>query len=187
MRFLRTMGMIGIAVMIIMTVVGCSYIRVANERAVTVDEVIRMSKAGVDTDVIVTQLETTHSRFTLSADDIIQLTEAGVDADVIETMVESSARPGPFSYEYGIWPYENWSAYPENYFINYHAPYVWSYYHHRFWTPYVVHREPGLIGRFYRYYYPSRPYYTGYRSRRSVERRLDELLEKIDTQKEKKD
>jgi hypothetical protein len=58
--------------------------------AVTVDEIIAMTEAGVSDDVIVALLEATDSAFYLSPDDIMALEEAGVDDDIIMAMIGST-------------------------------------------------------------------------------------------------
>ena len=157
---------------------GCSSLRFVNERAVSIDEVIRMSQAGVDKDVIISQLESTYSRFKLTPDDIVRLTEAGVNKEIIETMVESGAAPEPYSWEYGWSPYDNWVDYNDFFGYNsgymYHYPYYPTFTPYMYMTPYVTYREPGLVGRFY-HYAPLggryRPYFDYYHRRDSEEKK----------------
>ena len=174
MKTLHRLTALLIAAAAFILLAGCSSIRVANERAVSVDEVIKMSQAGVDKDVIISQLETTYSRFKLTTDDIVRLTEAGVNKDVIQSMVESGSAPDPFSWEYGWTPYDNWINYYDYYgYYNgymYHYPYYSTFIPYMYMTPYVTYREPGLVGRFY-HYAPlggwDRPYYNYWHRRDS--------------------
>ena len=156
-----TLLLIGAAVLLLLA--GCSSLRIVNERAVTIDEVIKMSQARVDKDVIIRQLEMTYSRFKLTPDDIVRLTEAGVDSEIIETMVESGAAPEPYAWEYGWSPYDNWVdtfdyyGYYSGYM--YHYPYYSTFNPYMYMSPYMTFREPGLVGRFYHYV----PFSGGYR------------------------
>ena len=175
MKYVEPVLAMGIALLFF---TGCSSFQVVNKRAVTVDEVIRMSRAGVGTDVIIRHLEATWSKYKLTTDDIVRLTEEGVDDDVIEVMVESGTLPDRFSWETGYYPYQNWGNYYDyygyygNYYgYRYHYPYYSTYNPYMYMSPYVVYRDPGLVGRFYRYApvqgYP-RPY-TDYYHRKSKE------------------
>src|SRR2546430_9836737 len=70
-----------------------------NRRVVIVDEVIRMSQAGVDDDAIISYVAKSREPFDVSADDIIAITDAHVAKDVIKAVVdESAARKGPRRY-----------------------------------------------------------------------------------------
>jgi hypothetical protein len=129
---------------------GCASLRIAEDRAVTIEEVIRMSKAGVGKDVIVQQLDATYSKFRLTSDDIVRLTEEGVDQDVIRAMVKSGERPGPYGWEQGYWPSQDWVD--RNDFIGLYGGYTFPYYMpYTYMRPYMVYREPGLVGSFYHY------------------------------------
>lgn len=57
-----------------------------------VDEVIRMSQAGVNDDAIVEYVVHTAGRFVVTADDVIAMKNAGVSSRVIRVMVDESAR-----------------------------------------------------------------------------------------------
>ena len=171
-----TLLLIGAAVLLLLA--GCSSLRIVNERAVTIDEVIKMSQARVDKDVIIRQLEMTYSRFKLTPDDIIRLTEGGVDSEVIEAMVESGAAPEPYAWEYGWSPYDNWVdtydyyGYYSGYM--YHYPYYSTFNPYMYMSPYMTFREPGLVGRFYHYVPLSgryRPYFDYYHRRNQEEKK----------------
>src|SRR2546425_11286657 len=54
-----------------------------NRRIVIVDEVVRMSQAGVSDDAIISYVEKSREPFDVSADDIIAMTDAHVSKDVI--------------------------------------------------------------------------------------------------------
>lgn len=53
-----------------------------------VDDVIRMTKAGVPEETILSFIDTRSEKFEVSADDIIHLTEAGVSPKVVQTLVD---------------------------------------------------------------------------------------------------
>jgi hypothetical protein len=55
-----------------------------------VDEVIRMSQAGVADQDIVAYLKKTRERFDVSADDIIAMTDAKVSKDVIHAVIDEA-------------------------------------------------------------------------------------------------
>ncbi|MCE5252405.1 hypothetical protein LLG96_19565 [bacterium] len=169
---------------VIVFLTGCSSFQIVNERAVTLEEIVKMSQAGVGKDVIISQIGATHSRFRLTSDEIVKLTEAGVNEEIIETMIETGARPEPYGWEYSTGPFDNWvnnwDYYGYGYLhpYDYYYPYYSSYY---YYSPYVMYRSPGLVGRFYRYspvQPPSRRY-----NRESMERRYrrdDSTQEKED-------
>jgi hypothetical protein len=56
-----------------------------------VDEVIRMSQAGVGDDAIISYVRHTREPFDVSADDIIALTDARVSRDVVKAVVDEAA------------------------------------------------------------------------------------------------
>jgi hypothetical protein len=142
----------------IVVLAGCSQFSTVNPRAMTVDDIITMSKAGAGNEVIKDQILSTRSRFVLTTQDIIRLTTEGVADDVLRAMIESGDRPNVQTWNDGYPPYDpfldtyGWNGYPRGY------PFYdlnWSYS-----NPYMVYREPGLIGRFYSSY-PA-PFLDGY-------------------------
>src|SRR5437879_6284898 len=58
-----------------------------------VDDVIRMSKAGVSDEAILAFVRGTHDRAAVSADDVIAMSEAGVSKAVIEAMITEVPAP----------------------------------------------------------------------------------------------
>ncbi len=62
-------------------------------KLVTVQDVIRLTKAGVSDDVIIQQLKSHNERFILSTDQIIQLKTAKVSDGVIATMLNPAYQP----------------------------------------------------------------------------------------------
>ena len=141
-------------------ITGCSSFVSFNERAVSIDDVIFLSKANVDSEIIIRHLDTTHSRFRLETEDIIRLKNGGVDDDVIEYMIESDYSPEHYGPEYGYSPYDYWYDYYNSYYYpysgDYYNPIYRSYYgeepYYYNTQPYIVRRERGLVGRFHRYY-----------------------------------
>ena len=64
-------------------------------RMMTVDDVIRLSKAGLSDDVIIQQIKKKGQRFDLSADQLIQLKSASVSERVIQVMIDPTRNPSP--------------------------------------------------------------------------------------------
>lgn len=60
-----------------------------NQRTV-VDDVIRMSAAGVSDDAMISFVQNTRDRFNVSADDVIAMTDAKVPKAVIKAVVDES-------------------------------------------------------------------------------------------------
>ncbi len=136
MRILECVTILAVAVM-----AGCSSISTVNPRALTVEDVAAMAEAGVGAGVIQRQIEATRSRFELTADDIIRLKRAGVADDVLTAMIGSGEERQGSS---AVSVYDSWY---DPLSPAYMGPYG---------SPYVVYRNPGLIGRFYSYYPLSR-------------------------------
>jgi hypothetical protein len=61
----------------------------------SVDDVIKMTKAGLGEDLIITQVKANGTPFNLSTDQLISLHAAGVSDRVIATMVNPLAAPAP--------------------------------------------------------------------------------------------
>jgi hypothetical protein len=72
----------------------CLVLAVPRARAVTVDEVIQLSRAGVSERVIVETLRADGSRFELSAEDLRRLHDAGVTEPVIAAMKATGSEAG---------------------------------------------------------------------------------------------
>jgi hypothetical protein len=64
-------------------------------KAMTMQDVIKLSKAGLSDDVIIEQLKTRNQRFDLSTDQLIQLKTAKVSERVIEVMINPAYKPAP--------------------------------------------------------------------------------------------
>lgn len=58
------------------------------------DDVVRLSQEGIADDVIISQIEATHSKFFLTVDEIIALRKAKVSQRVIDRMIGTSRHPG---------------------------------------------------------------------------------------------
>ena len=136
--------------LILLFISGCSPLFLTiDERAMTVEDIINLSSVKVGVDVIIRQIETTHSKFKLETADIIRLKKEGVEDEVIEYMIETAFTPERFSWEYRHAPYDYWYYhydYPSNYSFN-----DYNYYYSPFWgglrgMPYYRNRSP--------YYYP---------------------------------
>lgn len=57
----------------------------------SVDDIKKMSKAGIRDDVIISQIDATHSVFTLSTADIVDLKKSGVSQRVINHMIQTGS------------------------------------------------------------------------------------------------
>ena len=64
-------------------------------RMMTVDDVIRLSKAGLSDDVIIQQIKKKDQRFDLSTDQLVQLKSASVSERVIQVMIDPTRDPAP--------------------------------------------------------------------------------------------
>jgi len=65
--------------------------------SISVDDVVKMSKAGLGEDVIIAQLAKDNAKFDLSVDDLIKLKGAGLSEKVIKAMVSGSPTSAPQS------------------------------------------------------------------------------------------
>jgi len=122
MRAVKHVSMVTAAALALIFIAGCSALEIGNPRAITVQDVIDMTNAGVGKDVIIRHIEVTRSRFELSPQEIVRLKKAGVDDKVLEAMVETEAYPEyGYGYEFGYSPYD----------------YSFNYYNH--WYPVASH------------------------------------------------
>src|ERR1035437_8893936 len=64
-------------------------------RMMTVDDVIRLQKAGLGDDVIIQQIKKKGQRFDLSTDQLVQLKSASVSERVIQAMIDPTNDPAP--------------------------------------------------------------------------------------------
>ena len=63
--------------------------KIDNKEQLSVDDVKKMSKAGLSDNVIISQIQATNSVFYLSTADIIDLKNAGVSQRVIDYMIQT--------------------------------------------------------------------------------------------------
>ena len=75
---------------------GCSAFMSFNEQTLSIYDIIDMSKAKINSDVIIHQIAVTHSRFKLKPSDIERLENAGVEYDVIEYMIAPDLDKGKY-------------------------------------------------------------------------------------------
>lgn len=143
---MRQLAVAVVGVMFVMGVAGCATGRysqrsyaVADTSAMTVQDVIALSKADVSDRVIIDQIKATDSFFELGPEDLIELTNAGVSDTVISTMIKTEGPPDAKRYRGDYRPYY-WNPfyyypwYPSLYFgLSYWRPF--SYYHY----PYFGH------------------------------------------------
>lgn len=157
---IKVSGIITIGFIILM-ITGCSVFVTVNERAMTIDDIINLTKAEANSDIIIRQMEATNSRFELEADDIVRLKNEGVEDDIIEYMIETDFTPEAFSWEYGYRPYDYWYYHYDYYYQPIYYP-VYDYYNYYspFWdglrgVPYYRYRSPysypvNILTDFYR-------------------------------------
>ena len=71
----------------------------AHAQSATIEDVIKLSRAGVRDAVIIGLIQTDGSHFVLTADDLLRLQEAGVSDEVLLAMLETGRpdRPSPAS------------------------------------------------------------------------------------------
>ena len=123
---------------------GCVYTRVDERPTVTVEDVIRMSAAGVDQGTLLARVQTSRMLEPVTADDIIRMKNEKVPDPVIQAMADAGPRPvtvierpvyvPSFSFHYGYghpyryrWhPYTRYGYRPYGYYRPrpryYHAP-----------------------------------------------------------------
>ncbi len=63
--------------------------KIDNKEPLSVDDIKKMSKAGLSDNVIISQIQATNSVFYLSTADIIDLKNAGVSQRVIDYMIQT--------------------------------------------------------------------------------------------------
>jgi len=142
------------------------FLFVSSAYALTVEDVIYMSSAGVDDSVIIAEIAASGEVFDLSTREIVDLWEAGVSPEVIEYMINTAALSGG-EQEYGeededydeedvvvvrhprtrvylyFGYYDDWYYYPYWWWARpvYYDPFFFSvtFYwpHYYYWNPYV--------------------------------------------------
>ena len=73
--------------------VGLSPVAAGADEALTNEDVIRLTEAGIGASVIVARIDASPTAFDLSVDQLVALAEAGVDDDVLAAMVAVTAGP----------------------------------------------------------------------------------------------
>ena len=63
--------------------------KIDNGEPLSVEDVKAMSQAGIDDNVIMSQIQSTHSVFYLTSQDIINLKNIGVSQRVIDYMIQT--------------------------------------------------------------------------------------------------
>jgi hypothetical protein len=120
------------------------------KRQMTTQEIVTMTTEGVSDSLIITQIRTTHSEFTLSSQDILDLKKAGVSDGVVGEMISTSDRPAssefnPRDYYYlnlgylwDNWWWDSWGIplfYPMYHFpVMYRSDHVRPFTHIRHFT-----------------------------------------------------
>lgn len=137
--------------------------------ALTVEDVIYLSSAGVEDSIIIAKIEASGVAFRLTTEEIVMLWEAGVSATVIEYMIGTSADvPGELDYDDEEY-YEEYASdddvivvrHPRTrvhlyfgfgYYDDWYYPYWYSY------RPYSCWSWPFYCGTYFSYWH-SWPYY----------------------------
>lgn len=88
--------------------------------AMTVDDVIAMTKDGVGDDVILAQMKATHTYFRLTSNDIRDLKKSGVSDKVISAMIKTADQPRTSAQTQQVpyYPYPDYYWYPYPYFYD---------------------------------------------------------------------
>jgi hypothetical protein len=120
--------------------------------AMTVSDVIALSKANTGDEVIIAQIRATRSVFALSNQEIIDLKNAGVSEKVIEAMIKTNAATKKDSTYAHYW-------YPSDYW--WYARYYWPGY---YWYPRTYWVTSVHVGRYYGGHVSGRLIPTGHRS-----------------------
>ena len=91
----------------------------------TVDDVIALARDSVGDDVILAQMNATHSSFRLTNNDIRDLKKSGVSDQVINAMIKTGDQPKTSSRRAVYYPYPDyyWYSYP-----NFYSPWYSSAY-----------------------------------------------------------
>lgn len=164
---MQRFGVVAVVLACAFAVMGCGpsrytrYEREGTARADTIkpmtkEDVIALSNAKVGDDVIIRQIEVSHSYFELGAKEIIDLANAGVSEKVIDAMIktgETAARQERDVYYYAGYPY--W--YP---WYPWYPTFAFSigYWTHR---PFFVHRHVYVHRPIWRHGFPERSPFHG--------------------------
>lgn len=117
--------------------------------ALTLEDVIYMSSAGVDDSIIIAKIDASGTIFDLSTREIVSLWEAGVSPDVIEHMIAtSSVEAGEYDDEYEYGDYDDDVILVSHPRTRFHLYFGFGYYD----------------GWYYPYWWWNRPHYYGYYS-----------------------
>ncbi len=128
-----------------------------NQRQMTTQDIVTMTKEGVSDSLIITQIRATHSRFKLSTQDILNLKKDSVADGVIGEMISTSDHsvsgeyyPRDYyylnlGYLYGDWWWDSWGM--PFYYPMYHFPVLYrSYYYDQPYIHYGHFYQPHNVG-----------------------------------------
>ena len=152
MRIMRDVKKLCAFILAAFLISGCSSLMVENQRAVSVEDILNMTRAGVSADIIIRQIDVTHSLFRLDPDRVIRLKEAGIDEKVIEAMIDmdEDAEAVDLVKSYSLYDY--WFNYYNTFYpMNLYAYPVYPVLYDP-WSPGIspVYRWSGGMGRYYR-------------------------------------
>jgi hypothetical protein len=101
-----------------------------------VDDIVRMSRAGVSEDSIISFVQNTRGPINLTADDLIVMTDAGLPNTLIKAVVDESAIRNSQSYDRRDRAYgSSVQVYAAPYYYPYYSPYSPYYYDPFFYGP----------------------------------------------------
>lgn len=98
-----------------------------------VDDIVRMSRAGVAEDSIISFVQNTRGPINLTADDLIVMTDAGLPKTLIKAVVDESAIRNSQSYDRRDRSYgSSVQVYAAPYYYPYYSPFYSPYYYDPF-------------------------------------------------------
>lgn len=77
------------ALCLVLSMLGCSCLPRRQTPAMTLEDVVRLSREEVLPEEIIARLEETGTVYALKADEVVRLKEQGVDSDVLDSMSEA--------------------------------------------------------------------------------------------------
>jgi hypothetical protein len=114
------------AVAVLFLVTAASPLFAAQRRLV--DDIVRMSRAGVSEESIISFVQNTRGPINLTADDLIVMTDAGLPKDLIKAVVDESAARNGRNYDQRAAVY----APSVQYYVPYYSPFYSPYYYDPF-------------------------------------------------------
>ena len=114
------------AVAVLFLITAASPLFAAQRRLV--DDIVRMSRAGVSEDSIISFVQNVRGPIDLTADDLIVMTDAGLPKDLIKAVVDESAARNGQNYDRRATVYSP----SVQYYVPYYSPFYSPYYYDPF-------------------------------------------------------